>query len=146
MVRWQEVAKQDLKSYKALKESVVSCEEKINIINADLYTTKGMKYSPTPRSGGGSVYEDRLIDGIVEKERLTEKNKTNLDLVRWIEKGLNCLSDEERDVLDYFYITRPKRYIDKLMAKYYCSKTTAYEMKDKALKKFTCCMYGLEES
>ena len=48
--------------------------------------------------------DSRLIDAIVESERLRRNIRISKELIKLIERGLNSLSEEERYVLREFYI------------------------------------------
>ena len=55
----------------------------------------------------------------------------------------DTLTEDERVVLDKFYINRPTRHIDRLCDELHCEKSTVYRLKDSGLKKFTIAMYGI---
>lgn len=59
-----------------------------------------------------------------------------------IEKGMNCLDEIEKKVLDYFYISRPYNHIKLLMDELHYEKSQVYRLKDEALSKYTSLRYG----
>ncbi len=67
-------------------------------------------------------------------------------LVKLTERGLSQLTDEERRVLERFFIYRGGRHVDDLMEELCYERTRIYELKDEALYKFTVAMYGMPES
>ncbi len=136
---------EDLKKYKSLKESLHNIEDRINYLEDDFNTLKGASTSSTPTSGGSSKREDYLINNIVMRERLTLNFKTTKTLLRIIEKGLKSLTENERLVLEYFYIDRPKNHLERLSEKLYIERSQVYLLKDKALYKFTINMYGVSD-
>lgn len=141
-VNWQKEAINDLKVYNARKVSIISMSEKIKELEAKAERL-GSASSNVPVQGGSSKGEDVRINCIIECDRL----KTNIRTVRhWlgsVEKGLNTLTEDERKVLDGFYINKTTRHIDKLCDTLHCEKSTVYRLKDSALYKFTIAMYGL---
>ena len=66
-----------------------------------------------PVSGSGSSgAEDRLISNIVERERLDGNYQAVEKLVVRMDKALSMLDDQERLVLERFYINRSPGYVD----------------------------------
>lgn len=143
-MNWQKEAIDDLNKYLSRKNSILSMKEKIQELKAREESLKSANDS-TPVQGGASKREDMIINCIVECDRL----KDNIAAVsRWlcvVEKGLNTLTEDERVVLDKFYINRPTRHVDRLCDELHYEKTRIYEIKDVALKKFTLSMYGILE-
>lgn len=143
-MNWQKEAIDDLSKYLSRKNSILSMREKIKELQAREESLKSANDS-TPVQGGASKREDMIINCIVECDRL----KDNIAAVsRWlcvVEKGLNTLTEDERVVLDKFYINRPTRHIDRLCEELHCEKSTVYRLKDSGLKKFTIAMYGILE-
>ena len=86
-----------------------------------------------------------MLDNIVERERLKLVYHADRRLVRLIERGLSKLSEEERLVIDLFYIDRPRDHLDELTKRLGYEKTQIYRIKDAALYKFTVTMYGITE-
>lgn len=89
--------------------------------------------------------DTEYINIIVEKERL----KTNIDLcnnlVLLIDRGLSVLDNEERAVLEEFYM-KPAPNIVELKARFGYETRSIYRLRDTALEKFTLAMYGINES
>jgi len=69
--------------------------------------------------------------------------KQQLDMV---DRGLASLSDEERMVLEGFFLSSSEFAKDDLMDKLCIERSTLYYLREKALRKFTISMYGLLES
>lgn len=134
---------QDLKKYKTLRQSLDNIADKINYLENDLSSIRGASTSSTPTTGGSSKREDYLINNIVTRERLKLNYDTSEKLLNIIDKGLNSLTDDERLVLEYFYIDRPTKHIERLSEKLHIERSQVYLLKDKALHKFTISMYGI---
>ena len=143
MANWKYNAVQDLKEYEAIKDSMLSIPEEIKAIEIDMQVVKGVSYDKTPVSGGASGREDRLIDYIDRKGRVQENYKAAELRVRRIERGLNCLTEKERKVLERFFINREYGHIDRLCDDLGYEKSAVYKLKDTALKKFTLSMFGV---
>ena len=98
------------------------------------------------RSGGSGSREDWILGCMVKKEKLLR----NLDRAKlWVEfmdKGLAVLTEDERHILDRFYINPAKGNVDRLCEELFVEKTALYKRKDAALRKFTVALYGCAES
>lgn len=145
MADWEKHSIEDLREYRAVKESLGTLPEEIRALEEDMQLVKGTRYDKTPVEGGASGYEERLINYIDRKGRL----EANLELaqarVERIERGLSVLTDNERLVLTRFYIHREPRYLDRLCGELGYEMRTIYRLKDSALKKFTLAMYGIKD-
>lgn len=143
MANWQYNAMQDLREYQAVKESLVSIPEELKALEIDMQLVRGTSYDKSPVQGGASGREDRLIDYIDKKGRLAENLRAATVRVRRIERGLAGLSDNERLVLNRFFISREHGHVDRLCEELGYEKTAVYNIKDAALKKFTLSMFGV---
>ena len=63
-----------------------------------------------------------------------------------VDKALSVLDDEERLVLDRFYIHRTKDSVGELCDRLNLEKTAVYDRREKALRHFTIALYGITES
>ena len=144
-MKWTECAITDLKKYRAMSESLTNIPERIRMLEIRFKSIKSGSSDSTPVQGGGSRSEDAMLDNIVERERLKLVYHADRRLVRLIERGLSKLSEEERLVIDLFYIDRPRNYIDELIKRLGYERAQIYRMKDNALYKFTVTMYGITE-
>jgi hypothetical protein len=102
--------------------------------------TEKVMVQSTPKS-----VDDKLIDNIVQRERLVMNLEINQKLIGLIERGLSALNDTEKRVLDLFYISRSKNHIDTLMVELRYEKSMVYNLKDQALYNFTINMFGIPE-
>lgn len=144
-MKWTECAIADLKKYRAMSESLTNIPERIKMLEIRFKSVKSGSSDSTPVQGGGNKAEDAVIDNIVERERLKWLYFADRRLVRLIERGLSELSQEERLVIDLFYIDRPRNHLDELTKRLGYEKTQIYRIKDDALYKFTMTMYGIAE-
>lgn len=142
-MNWEAVAIEDLKKYKAMKEGLLNTAEKIKALREKSIAIKNSSTSAVPVKGGGNRVEGRLLDNIVERERLKYTYRANEHLVKIIERGLSGLSSDERFILDTFYINRCGNHIERCIDKLHVEQSQVYRMKDKALYKFTVSMYGI---
>lgn len=143
MADWEKHSIEDLREYRAVKESLGTLPEEIRALEEDMQLVKGTRYDKTPVEGGASGYEERLINYIDRKGRLERNLAYAKAKVEIIERGLSVLTDNERLVLTRFYIHREPRYLDRLCGELGYEKTAVYGLKNRALKRFTLAMYGV---
>lgn len=148
-MNWKRIAEDDLKDYQKKKNSLKQVASKIDYYNTKLYDAKGISYTPTPIDGGGSKYEDDMLDSLIKKQRLEDKYKDTIEFVKWVDKGLNLLSERDRNIIYICYIeehsSKSKRWIDYICSSYAVSKSKAYDLRDEVLRNFTLNMYGCIE-
>ena len=100
----------------------------------------------TPVMGGGNTREDALLSNMAHREELARTLRQAKAWVETVDAGLAVLDDEERLVLDRFYIRRAKGNVDRLCEELCREKSVVYARRDKALRHFTIALYGLVET
>lgn len=140
---WKKCAIEDLRKYEGMKRSLELIPKKIRALEEQASSMKGVRMGREPVQGGTSYYEDRLIDNIVERDRLTLNYKAAKILVERIDKAVELLSSQERRVLELFYIRKQEGYIQRLCEELGYEERSIYRMKEDALRKITYAMYGI---
>ena len=79
----------------------------------------------------------------MERERLAANYKAVSKLVRQIEIALSLLGEDEQLALERFYIHRQEQHVERLCEELGYEKSRVYELKDRALRRFTIAMYGI---
>ena len=142
-MNWKFEAIEKLKEYTARKNAITSIPEEIKRLEEEARRIRSAATDATPVKGGGSTREDMLLDNIVHREELQRRLS---DARRWVDivdGGLAVLSDEDRLVLDRFYIHPARGNVDRLCGELGLEDArSAYKRKDKALRKFTVALYG----
>jgi len=145
-VKWTQVAQEDLEGYARMAHSIDSLQARIGALELtykSLQVGRGEHLGEV--KGGVRTDEDRLLDNIVERERLALNLDGTRRLAGLIEKGLDTLDAQERAVLESFYIKKRKGHVDALCERLCCERPTVYRLKDRALINFTRAMYGIAE-
>jgi DNA-directed RNA polymerase specialized sigma subunit len=146
---WRKMAVDDLENYKNQKESLENIKQRIEALNSK-YESLARPESPNHTKDRG-IYnvveraQERMIENIMERQRLSHVYNATEKLVLLVERGLNGLPERDRRVLELFYVDRPHDHIGQLMEELNVEKSTVYRMKDEALYKFTARMYGLSD-
>lgn len=141
---WKSAAIQRLKDYEARKKAVRLLEEQLANLESQFTAIRGAKTDGEPvRGGDGNRREDMLLSNIVLRSELAENKKIAEREIVITEKGLAALSDEERRILEVFYISRPYNHILRLCEALSVEKSEVYRRKNAALDKFTIACYGV---
>ena len=102
-----------------------------------------LKEQSTSREIAGD--ENALIRNIVERDRLAWNLRSTLPVRRGVKKGLEGLSAEEQRILEEFYITPSDRAAEELAHELACPVHEVYRRRDRALRRMTRRMYGIDE-
>lgn len=143
-MNWKKEAANDLKSYPQRKKSLTNIRERINLLEEQFVSLKGIS-TDTPVMGGMSRQEEKMLNNISERECLEFSLKITERLVELTEKGLEVLEKRERQILEGFFFEKTDNNVERMCEKFYLEKTRLYEIKDIALRKFTIAMYGTVE-
>ncbi len=142
---WKREAMEKLKRYNAMKQSLRSIPEEITRLELEMQSIRSATSDGTPVSGGGSGREDRYLSNIVHREELSRSLEQAKVWVRLVDTGLAILSQEERLVLDRFYINPAMGNVDRLCMELGIEKSQVYTRKNSALHHFTLSLYGCAE-
>lgn len=143
---WKSEAIDKLKQYEAKRESLQIIPKQIAEIDSTMTSIRSSRADKQPVKGGGNRREDMYLDCIVRKDELTrcmERAKLWLEIV---DGGLSVLVDEDRLVLEKFYIHPEKHAAERLSGDLCVDVKTVYSRKDRALRKFTIALHGSVES
>lgn len=132
---WKICAVEDLRRYPQMKIGVLNSRDKLKSINS-------VARSGRLSSKGGRC-DSKIVDAIVETERLKKNLKHTEELIFLIERGLDCLTDEEKLILERFYMSSTVPSITKLKEEFGYESRSVYRLRDRALMKFTLAMYGV---
>ena len=143
-MNWKEEAKRELRNYSAMQKSIPNIKERIAGIRAQKTAVKSSGDS-TPVQGGGNKFEDRILDLIVEEERLRYTLQAARIRLGLIERGLAVLTETERLVLLEFSDNRPSEAVELLRDRTGYERAQIYRIYDHALYRFTLAEYGIPE-
>lgn len=143
---WKREAADKLKCYEAKRTSLDRAQAELRRLEDDMTRIRSATTDGTPVSGGTSTREDAMVNNIAQREELKLAMKEATAWVKIVDGGLAVLDEEERHILDRFYIHRAKGNVERLCDELHLEKTRVYELKDKALRHFTLALYGVVET
>lgn len=143
---WKYEAVEKLKQYDAKKQSLNNIPLEIEQAELDMASIRSASADSTHVVGGGNGRESALLSHIVRKNELLRSLERAQKWVAAVDAGLAVLSEEDRLILDRFYIYPEKGAADRLAGDLHIDVKTVYKRKDDALRRFTISLYGETES
>lgn len=141
-MRWDLVAIDKLKDYNAKKNAAVHIPAEIARLEDAFSNIRSAQTDATPVDGGGNKREDMMLSNISQRYELWNQLKNVEAELEGIETALAALTDEERLVLERFYINPKKGNADRLCEELGIERPTVYKRKEAAREKFTKLLYG----
>lgn len=145
-MNWKSEAVEKLKQYEAKKRSLVNIPIEIARLESAMRSIRSATSDGTPVSGGGSGREDMMLSNIVQREELGRSLEQAQKWVALVDAGLEILTEEERKILDRFYIHPENGAAERVAGDLRIDIKTAYRRKDDALRRFTISLYGGTEN
>ena len=143
---WKREATEKLRQHEAKKAAVLEIPGEIARLQAAFGSIRSSTSDGTPVKGGGSGREDALLGNIAMREELSIALDQTRACVERVSKALVVLTNEERMLLDRFYIAPSKGVAERLASELCLDVKSVYKRKDAALKKFTLALYGCIET
>ena len=144
-MNWKREAIDKLKNYEAHREALENIPKELQRLES-VYTGIRSSVGSTAVSGGGGSREDTMLSNIIHRDELKRRLKEARLWVAQVDKALAVLDDEERLVLDRFYIHRAKGNVGELCERLNVEQATVYRKRDSALRRFTIALYGVTET
>ena len=145
-MNWKREAVDKLKNYEARREALENIPKEIKRLESAYAGIRSATTDGTPVSGGGNTREDSMLSNIVHRDELKRRLREARLWVAQVDKALAVLDDEERLVLDRFYIHQAKGNVGELCERLNVEQATVYRKRDSALRRFTIALYGVTET
>lgn len=142
-MNWQKEAINDLRCHEKRKAALESLADELRELRARTYGTSSPAADAVPVQGGSSTAEGRWIDVIDELERKKEAWRITKRRVDAVERGLAALDEQQREILEAFFINRVQGGADYLTEKLHLERTRVYELREVAIRDFTMARYGV---
>lgn len=142
---WKNEAISKLKQYNAKKLAL----ENIPLEIRQQYLALSSIRSADPDSvpvRGNTTREDAILNNMTYRAELQESYMQTQMQVTAIERALSVLSQEERTLLDRFFVNPEPKAADRLAGDLHMDVPTVYRKKDDALRTFTLALYGIAET
>ncbi len=141
-MNWISESVADLRLYGQRKRFLENVDNQLIWLENDFAALKGCATDSEAVDGGASRSEDHLLNNIVKRDKLKQNKKLSKEFVEQMEKTLDMLPKQQKDILTEFFVDRSRGHIERLMDKMHIEKSRVYELKDEALHNFTILRYG----
>ena len=145
-LNWQKEAINDLRCHEKRKAAMESLADEIRELRSRTYGSSAPAADAVPVQGGTSTAEGRWIAAIDELERKKEAYRITKRQIDAVERGLAVLDEQQRMVLNVFFVNRVQGGADYLVEKLNLERTRIYELRETALRNFTIARYGVVET
>ncbi len=140
---WKKEAAADLGCHEQRKAALLSLGEELRELRAR--GTGSARPRASAGRAGGRPAEERLIAMIDELDRKEENYRLTRRRVEAVERGLACVSPQQRQILEQFYVRRTAAHAQDLAQLLHVEQSQVYRLKDEALRTFTLARYGITE-
>lgn len=134
-----------IKDYKSMTYIIEHTDEEIATIHDDMTSIGSPAFSDIP-SGQHNPQsgEIRMAVAIDEIDVLRERYRQAKEYMEWFQPAWDMLSDDERYVLEQFYLEDDERYdaLSEICDKYCIERTSAYKKKNRAVAKIALLLFG----
>ncbi len=141
-MNWISESISDLRLYGQRKRFLENVDSQLIWLENDFAALKGCATDSEAVEGGASKSEDHLLNNIVKRDKLKQSKRLAKEFVEQVEKTLDMLPKQQKDILTEFFVDRSRGHIERLMDKMHIEKSRVYELKDEALHNFTILRYG----
>lgn len=142
---WKNEAVSRLKAYQAKKLALENIPMEIRQQVLALSSIRSSDPDSAPVRGN-STREDAMLNNMVYRSELEESFLRTRLWVDATDRALGVLNQEERILLERFFIYAEPKAADRLAGDLHMDVKTVYRRKDEALRKFTIALYGMAES
>lgn len=132
----------ELEMYEARKQALINIPDQIRELEEKMTSIRSQTADSVSVKGGGGSRDDAYLNNIVARDRLQANLEEARRAVSRVSGALNILTDEEKEILERFYMNPEKGVSFNLADERNVDRKTVYRLKDTALAKFTCAMYG----
>ncbi len=140
---YREYSKDLLSRKKNLVSAYSAIKTELECLEREKLACKSYALNTSEEEHGRAMYEDRLINILADMDdcrfRLSVVERGLLK----IEKGMNGLSDYQKDIIDTFFVEQTDHAADDLMERWYKERSSLYRDRTKALDLFTRSVYGV---
>lgn len=144
-MNYEAFSAQLLTNKRRMEAAVLNLTDEIAMLEEAKVSVKTSACNGSPITGtGGNRFEDRLIKLICLCDELKARRKNLIINLSCIKRGLEPLSDYERELLYGFYVEGGKSAAERMMSRHHKERSTIYRDKEKALTHFTQALYGDE--
>ena len=140
----RDATKEAVRAYNSMNFIVNHAEEEIKAVRERMGGATTPALDGMPRTHNPQSRENSLLAGIDEIDVLKERYRQALEYMDWFKPAWEQLSEDERYVLDVFYMNGDEDSggIDHIMQHFNIMRKTAYNRASRSLNHLTTLLYG----
>ena len=140
----RDATKEAVRAYNSMKFIVSHAEEEIKEVRLRMGGATAPALDGMPRTHNPQSRENSLLAGIDEIDVLKEQYRQALEYMEWFRPAWEQLSEDERYVLDVFYMNGDESGagIDMIMRHFNIERRSAYNRKNRSLVRLSVLLYG----
>ena len=140
----RDATKEAVRAYNSMKFIVNHAEEEIKEVRSRMGGATTPALDGMPRTHNPQKRENSLLAGIAEIDVLKERYRQAMEYMEWFKPAWEQLSEEERYVLDVFYMNGDESGagIDMIMRHFNIERRSAYNRKNRSLARLSVLLYG----
>lgn len=143
MDSWEYSVRKLLLRYSGQLIAVSTLPDELQRLELEYQSIKTQNTDTTPVQGGGTVYEDRLLNNIMKRDETARAlQMAKIDIER-VDAALSTLTDVERHIIDVKYIHHQRGATERLMNELGYENERSVQRRTKAaLEKLSYALYG----
>lgn len=123
--------------------AVTNLQEQISALKIEFSALRAARTDGDPVSGGTNRREEMMLNNICERDYLRSCLQVTRMEIHTVEAALEKMDENERFVLDRFYIDRRADYVGEISERLHVERSRVYQIKDRALVNFTKLFCGI---
>lgn len=135
-----------LRRYDTMRQAMRNISEEIRRLREEAVVLRRNAMDMPPVRGSGGRGDETLLNNIAQRQELEWTLKQVRSWLANADRGLMALTEDERLVLQRFYLYPEKGATERLCAELGVEQSTVYRKRDQALENFTIAMYGFAET
>lgn len=128
--------------FEARKQALINIPDQIRELEEKMSSIRSQAADSISVKGGGGGKDEAYLNNIVARDCLKENLEEARRSVSRVSGALSILNEEEKELLERFYMTPEKGVSFNMADELNVDRKTVYYRKDAALKKFTIAMYN----
>lgn len=144
-MNWKKEAADKLRNYTARQQAVNNITAELHRLACKAVSIRSATADGSPVQGGGSGREDAMLNNLCRRQELERQLKQVELWCSVVDGALAVLTEQERLVLDRFYIHPSKGNLERLCQELGAEVATVYRKRDAALHRFTIALFGFDE-
>lgn len=132
----------ELKLHNARKQSLQNIPSRISELEQEMAAIRSATSDSTPVKGGGSGRENMMLNNIVRRDKLQKSLDDTMEAVGRVDGALAALKEDDRKILEYFFISPRKGAVAQLATELGIEEKTVYNRRNDAILAFKTAMYG----